>query len=101
MVNRRVRANIQAALLRAKGLPTVEPVKPSAQLESVRCIVESLKAGERTYTIKELADKHGLDVSTIYRQFRGRLGCFRVGKKWLVTDTAYTAWLTEIVVRAA
>jgi hypothetical protein len=101
VVNQRIRANIRAALARANNLHVAEPAKPSALLENVRCIVDSLKAGEKTLTMKEIATRHDLSLSTVYREFKGKLGCFQWRGKWVATETLYTQWLTECVMKAA
>jgi hypothetical protein len=101
VVNQRVKKNIEAALRRANNPYAEPPVRPSLQLASVRCLVESLKAGEKTLTIKEIATRHGLSLSTVYREFKGKLGCFQWRGKRVVTETLYTQWLTDCVLKAA
>lgn len=101
VVNQRVKKNIEAALRRANNPHTAPPVKPSVQLANVRCIVDSLKSGEKTLTVKEIATRHGLSLSTVYREFKGKLGYFRFRGKWVVTETLYTRWLTDCVLQAA
>jgi AraC-like DNA-binding protein len=85
------------ALLRNLKEPEAIVVKPLVQLANIRCIVDSLKAGEKTWTIKEIAARHNLSDATVYREFRGKLGCFKYRAKWVVTDTLYTQWLTDCV----
>ena len=101
MVNQKIKARNEAALRRANNPHAEPPVKPSVQLATVRCIVDSLKAGEKTLTIKEIATRHGLSLSTVYRELKGKLGCFRFRGKWVVTETLYTRWLTDCVLQAA
>jgi AraC-like DNA-binding protein len=52
-------------------------------------------------TVKEIATRHGLSLSTVYRDFKGKLGCFRFRGKWVVTETLYTRWLTDCVLESA
>lgn len=99
--NQRIKARIEAALRRANSPHAEAPAKPSVQLANVRCIVDCLKAGEKTHTVKELATRHDMSLSTAYRQFKGKLGCFKIGSKWHVTETLYDQWLTGLVLRAA
>jgi hypothetical protein len=101
VVNRRIKANIEAALKRASNPHAALPVKPSVELSSVLAIVDSLKAGEKTLTVKQIATRHDLSLSTVYREFKGRLGCFKWRGKWVVTETLYTQWLTDCVLKVA
>ncbi|MGO9257877.1 MAG: helix-turn-helix domain-containing protein [Bryobacteraceae bacterium] len=112
MVNQRIKAKIDAALRRGLQIappapsasqtsPAPRPISSPAQLANVRCIVDALKHGEKTLTIREIAERHGLSDSTVRREFQGRLGCFRIRTKLVVTETLYTQWLTDIVMRRA
>ena len=101
MVNRRIKGKIEAALRAGNGTAQPDEAPAKVQLAAVRCIVDSLKAGENTLTAKEIAARHGLSLSTVYRQFGGKLGCFKIGTKWCVTDSLYTRWLIEAVSRGA
>jgi AraC-like DNA-binding protein len=101
VVNQKIKSRNEAALRRANNPHITAPVKPSVQLANVKCIVDSLKLGEKTLTIKEIATRHGLSLSTVYRELKGKLGCFRFRGKWVVTETVYTRWLTDCVLQAA
>ena len=97
MRNQRIAAKINAALRKSNNASAETPVEPSVKLANVRCIVDTLKAGEKTLTVKEIAARHSLSLSTVYREFQGRLGCFKWRNKWAVTETLYTQWLTDCV----
>ena len=101
VVNRRIKAKIEAALGAGDGKAQSVEAPAKVHLATVHCIVDRLKAGENILTVKEIATRHKLSLSTIYRQFEGKLGCFKIGRKWCVTDSLYTQWLIDTVMRGA
>lgn len=101
MRNQRIAAKIDAALRKANNTHAEPLAEPSVKLANVRCIVDTLKAGEKTLTVKNIATRHDLSLSTVYREFKGKLGYFQMRGKWVVTESLYTRWLTDCVLGVA
>ena len=77
------------------GLPFPKPPEtPVEKLNKVRCIVDALYAGEKTWSLKDIAERHELGYWTVYRALKGKPGWLPISARQIrVTDSLYRSWL--------
>ena len=97
--NQRVLQKIADALARHRAgatdkTPVAGVTDPLERLNNVRPIVDALYAGEKTWRLREIAERHGIGYWTVYRALKGRPGWFPVTRRQiLVSDALYRSWL--------
>ena len=98
--NQRVAQKIAEALARHEAwkngiaAPTTGTAEPLDRLTNVRPIVDALYAGERMWSLKEIAERHGIGYWTVYRALKGKPGFLPITRRQIrVTDTLYRSWL--------
>ncbi|MEZ5399867.1 MAG: hypothetical protein R2729_09355 [Bryobacteraceae bacterium] len=92
-----IRKKIEAAL---SGVDLSAKPKPesTSTVANVQYVVDRTIQETKTWTLKQIADKHQLDYSTVYRQLIGKPGCFRFGKAIRVSDSLYRSWLEQAAI---
>src|ERR1051325_11168448 len=99
MRNKRIAAKIEAALQRhnakLSGTDLTPERKPVQRAENVQAIVDRRIAGERNWTLHEIAANEALSYKTVYRALKGKPGWLDYGTI-RVTETLYRSWLTAV-----
>jgi hypothetical protein len=95
-MRKKIKLKMEAARARTAGVfPSLQAThNPLEQLNKVRSIVDALYAGEKTWDIKTIAERHELGYWTVYRALKGRPGWLPITRRQVrVTDSLYRSWL--------
>jgi len=59
-------------------------------------VVNQAIVDERSWTVREIAERHGLSYWTVYRQLKGKPGWLPFGRAVRITDSLYRSWIKSI-----
>jgi hypothetical protein len=100
--NQRVAENIARALALKNGPAgkptTMNATEPQERLNTARPIVDRIYAGEKLWSLRVIAERHGIGYWTVYRELQGKPGFLTIGRRQIrVTDSLYKSWIQSWV----
>jgi hypothetical protein len=91
------RRKIQAALARADAAD--ECPSPPVVSYDLEAVANQAIRDERSWTLREIAERHGLSYWTVYRQLKGKPGWLPFGRTIRVCDSLYRSWIGSIALK--
>ena len=92
-----IRQKIQVALASKITLLKTEYTVP--ETPEMGLVVDEVLAEEKFWEVGDIAARHGLNYSTVWRHLKGKPGWIRHGRVIRITDALYKAYIRQSVCR--
>ena len=93
------RRKIQGALARADEAEEFLSRPVVGVGHNLEVVVNQAIRDERSWTLQEIADRHGLSYWTVYRQLKGRPGWLPFCRTIGVSGSLYRSWIASIALK--